>query len=96
MKRLLNMLPGWDNFLLYIGGIPSLITGGIITFMALVTCRNKAFSPRQLNTLRKNNKLIIRKEDELRHKILNSPRWIRYLYSKWIGTFNYHDLINRR
>jgi hypothetical protein len=88
--------PTWEAFLLYIGGIPTLITAAVVAFMAIWTTRNKAFSLKQYNHLRASNTMLQRKELDLVHKLHRTPPFIRWVYRKWIGEINYHDLINNK
>lgn len=89
-------LPSWNTFLIYIGGIPTIITTAVVTFMVFVTARNKAFSFKDLKELQFGNKILNKKEEQLSKKILSCAPGVKRLYNWYIGETNYYDLVNRR
>lgn len=94
MNKLLALIPTWETFLLYIGGIPSLVSGTLLAIMIFFTARNKAFSLSEYKHLRQQNKQILKKEQALRNNINSAPRGVQFIYRRIIGETNYHDLIN--
>jgi hypothetical protein len=93
MNKILAFLPSWNTFLLYIGGIPTLISATLLSIMIFFTAKNKAFSYKQLKNLNKRNKELIDKENKLRELVINSPRGIQFIFRHMLGEMHYRDLI---
>lgn len=96
MKKLLMLIPSWETFLLYIGGIPTLISTAILAFMIFVGARNKAFSFKSYKTLVIGNRIMLKREDALRKKIISAPWGVRRIHRLLVGDTAYSDLMSGR
>jgi hypothetical protein len=96
MKSFLSSLPTFQTILIWIGGIPTIITGICIGIMIFFTARNKAFSLNDFKHIKHLNNRLNNQEEILRNKIINAPRGVKFMYRWYIGELNYHDLIQRR